>query len=415
MDAVFPDLKPEAVITRSGLEEQAKDLFGDTERIDIDCIGTSVDAEAQAAVFAQRARTLDADLLYVLFTSGSTGTPKGASICHQSVIDYIEAAVKAFGVSETDVFGNQHPFYFDGSVWDVYAPLKLGATLEIIPEKLFAWPIRLLEYLVARKVTTIHWVPTAYINLSKLNALKNFDLSGQLKTIVVAGEVMPNKHLNYWRRHIPNARYINLYGPTEITVGCTYYIVDRPFADDEPLPIGNAFPNVEVLVLGEDDRLITDASGGKGELCVRGTSLSRGYYRNPEKTKEAFVQNPLNDAYPELIYRTGDLVKYNERGEIMYLSRKDFQIKHYGYRIELGEIETAVSSIPEIAMNCCLYDQKRSKIVLFAEGDLELPEIQERIKTLIPDYMQPNRLVRMQKMPLNANGKIDREKLKELI
>ena len=226
---------------------------------------------------------------------------------------------------------------------------------------------------------------------------------------------MPVKQLNYWRKNLPEAFYANLYGPTEITDACTYFIVDREFADEEPLPIGIPMRNTDILVLDDQDRLITDEQGGVGELCVRGTSLSKGYYNNPEKTQSAFVQNPLNTAYPELIYRTGDVVKYNERGEIIYLSRKDFQIKRFGYRIELGEIETAVSAIPEIALNCCLYDDKRDKLVLFIEGQMELSEVNDRISHLVPDYMRPNRLICMDKMPINANGKIDRVKLKELI
>ena len=152
-----------------------------------------------------------------------------------------------------------------------------------------------------------------------------------------------------------------------------------------------------------------------GELCVRGTSLSMGYYNNPEKTREAFVQNPLNPAVTETIYRTGDLVRYNDYGELLYLSRKDFQIKHMGHRIELGEIETAVSSIPEIALCCCLYDEKHQKIVLFIEEELDKAYINGQISGLVPEYMLPGKVVSLEKMPINANGKIDRVKLKELL
>ena len=224
---------------------------------------------------------------------------------------------------------------------------------------------------------------------------------------------MPNKILNIWRKYIPNAIYANLYGPTEITDACTYYLVNREFADEEPLPIGLPMKNTDVLILNERNQLVDNEE--IGELYVRGTSLSLGYYNNYEKTREVFVQNPLNTKYPEIIYRTGDLARYNEKGEILYVSRKDFQIKHMGHRIELGEIETAVSSIDGIAMNCCLYDEKRSKIVLVTEGVLELQEINEKIKDLIPEYMLPDRLIQVEKMPVNANGKIDRAKLKEKI
>lgn len=367
----------------------------------------------EAALEAARRRGVDTDLLYVLFTSGSTGVPKGVTINHRAVIDYIDWVTETFAITEKDSFGNQAPFYFDNSILDIYSTLKTGATTYIIPKNLFAQPVPLLEYLKEKKINTIFWVPSALIVVAKLKAFRNVDLSDTLRRVLFCGEVMPNKQLNVWRKFLPDVQYANLYGPTEITDACTYYIVDREFSDEEPLPIGFPMPNTDILVLNEKDELVTGDESG--ELCVRGTSLSMGYYKNPEKTREAFVQNPLNQAVPELIYRTGDIVKYNERGEIIYLSRKDFQIKHMGHRIELGEIETAVSSLEEVSLCCCLYDEKRQKIVLFIEEELDKAYINEKISRLVPEYMLPNKLLRVEKMPINANGKIDRVKLKEYI
>ena len=264
-----------------------------------------------------------------------------------------------------------------------------------------------------KRVSTIFWVPSALIVVAKLKAFRNVDLSDTLRRVLFCGEVMPNKQLNVWRKYLPGVQYANLYGPTEITDACTFYMVDREFLDEEPLPIGVPMPNTDIIVLNEKDEPVTGEESG--ELCVRGTSLSMGYYKNPEKTREAFVQNPLNTAVPELIYRTGDIVRYNERGELIYLARKDFQIKHMGHRIELGEIETAVSSLAEISLCCCLYDEKRKKIVLFIEEELDKAYVNEKISCLVPEYMLPNKLVRVEKMPINANGKIDRVKLKEYI
>lgn len=371
------------------------------------------DGTREAALEAARRKGIDTDLLYVLFTSGSTGVPKGVTINHRAVIDYIDWVTETFAITEKDSFGNQAPFYFDNSILDIYSTLKTGATTYIIPKTLFAQPVPLLEYLKEKKINTIFWVPSALIVVAKLKAFRNVDLSGTLRRVLFCGEVMPNKQLNVWRKFLPDVQYANLYGPTEITDACTYYIVDREFSDEEPLPIGFPMPNTDILVLNEKNEPVTGEE--PGELCVRGTSLSMGYYKNPEKTREAFVQNPLNQAVPELIYRTGDVVKYNERGEIIYLSRKDFQIKHMGHRIELGEIETAVSSLPEISLNCCLYDEKRQKIVLFIEEELDKAYINEKISHLVPEYMLPNKVIRVEKMPINANGKIDRVKLKEYI
>ena len=367
----------------------------------------------QQIIDAARSKGIDTDLLYVLFTSGSTGVPKGVTINHRSVIDYIDWVTETFDITEKDSFGNQAPFYFDNSILDIYSTIKSGATTYIVPKNLFAQPVPLLEYLKEKKINTIFWVPSALIVVAKLKAFRNVDLSDTLQRVLFCGEVMPNKQLNIWRQFLPDVLYANLYGPTEITDACTYYIVDREFSDDEPLPIGIPMANTDILILNDKNELV--AGDEVGELCVRGTSLSMGYYNNPEKTKEAFVQNPLNPCVPETIYRTGDLVKYNEYGEIVYLSRKDFQIKHMGHRIELGEIETAVSSLEEISLCCCLYDEKHQKIVLFIEVELDKAYINERISRLVPEYMLPGKVITLKQMPINANGKIDRVKLKEFL
>lgn len=411
VNKILEVLQPSLVVTTAALREafEAYDYQGDYMIFE----DASVMEADEEAIDATRGKGIDTDLLYVLFTSGSTGVPKGVTINHRSVIDYIDWVTETFDITEQDSFGNQAPFYFDNSILDIYSTVKSGATTYIIPKNLFAQPVLLLEYLKERKINTIFWVPSALIVVAKLKAFRNVDLSDTLHRVLFCGEVMPNKQLNTWRKFLPDVLYANLYGPTEITDACTYYIVDREFADDEPLPIGIPMANTDILVLNDKDELVTGDE--VGELCVRGTSLSMGYYRNPEKTREAFVQNPLNPCVPETIYRTGDLVKYNDYGEIVYLSRKDFQIKHMGHRIELGEIETAVSSLPEIALCCCLYDEKRQKIVLFIEEELDKAYINGQISRLVPEYMLPNKVVTLQKMPINANGKIDRVKLKELL
>lgn len=411
VNKILEVLQPSLVVTSAALQDAFKSYNYEGDYLIFE-EASALPADKQA-IDATRGRGIDTDLLYVLFTSGSTGVPKGVTINHRSVIDYIDWVTETFEITQQDSFGNQAPFYFDNSILDIYSTIKTGATTYIIPKNLFAQPVPLLEYLKEKKINTIFWVPSALIVVAKLKAFRNVDLSDTLQRVLFCGEVMPNKQLNIWRKFLPDVLYANLYGPTEITDACTYYIVEREFADDEPLPIGIPMANTDILILNDKDEPV---SGDEvGELCVRGTSLSMGYYNNPEKTREAFVQNPLNPCVPETIYRTGDLVKYNDYGEIVYLSRKDFQIKHMGHRIELGEIETAVSSLPEIALCCCLYDEKRQKIVLFIEEELDKAYINGQISRLVPEYMLPNKVVTLQKMPINANGKIDRVKLKEFI
>ena len=334
--------------------------------------------------------------------------PKGAVLSHKNVISYTEWFSKTFDISSETVFGNQTPFYFSMSVSDVYSTIKSGATLCIIPKACFSFPINLIKFLNENKVNTIYWVPSA---ISIVANLKLFDYlkPEHLKKVLFAGEVMPTKQLNYWIHNLDkDILFANLYGPTETTDICTYYVVDRQFRDDEPLPIGRHCDNCDVMIVTDKNKLAK--VGEEGELYVRGSFVAYGYYGNDEKTKSAFVQNPLNPYYPEIVYKTGDLVKENEKGEIMYITRKDFQIKRMGYRVELGEIETAAGSIENIEECVCVFDKSSDKIILVYQGKkLTAEEILKCLKAKIPGYMMPDRVEKVALMPHNQNGKIDRK------
>ncbi|EKQ50223.1 MULTISPECIES: amino acid adenylation domain-containing protein [unclassified Clostridium] len=358
-----------------------------------------------------RRKMIDTDPLYILFTSGSTGIPKGVIVCHRSVIDYADWVVKTFNLNESTVFGNQTPFYFSMSVLDIFATIRSGATLHIIPKMLFSFPIKLLEYVREKEINTIYWVPSALSIVANLGALDVVKLPN-LKKILFAGETMPTKQLNTWRKHVPDAIYANLFGPTEITDIGIYYIVDREFNDDEPIPIGIPCDNVDALVVDENGKLVEEC-GKIGELLIRGSFLACGYYNNPQKTKEVFIQNPLNNSYPETVYCTGDLVYWNENRELVYVSRKDFQIKHMGNRIELGEIENAMSALDGVDMCCCLYNKKNDQIVAVYSGNLEKTKLSQLLKKKLPRYMIPNVCYNRESMPINMNGKIDRKKLND--
>lgn len=350
---------------------------------------------------------VDTDAVYSIFTSGSTGIPKGVVVSHRGVLDYIDWAVDTFKFDSSLIIGNQAPFYFDNSTLDIYLMYATGSTLVVIPEGLFSFPAKLIGFLNEEKINFVFWVPFVLMSVANMNILASIKPE-YLHDVFFAGEVMPNKHLNYWRKILPECRYVNLYGPTEITVDCTYYVVERKFSDSESLPIGFPCKNSDVLIIKDDGTLAK--TNEQGELCVRGTSLALGYYNDPEKTAKAFIQNPFNKHYPEIIYCTGDLVYTNEFDEIMYVGRKDSQIKHNGYRIELGEIENAVLGTKLIKNVCVVYNFVGKEICMFYENETEVGpgELRKRLINKIPRYMIPAHFIRVDVLKQNTNGKIDR-------
>jgi acyl-coenzyme A synthetase/AMP-(fatty) acid ligase len=290
-----------------------------------------------------------------------------------------------------------------------------GATLVIVPETLATFPPKLVEFLIEKKINWIFWVPTIMVNIANLDLFATYQLP-HLRTIWFAGEVFPTKHLNYWRRHLPHAKFVNLYGPIEITLDCTYYVVEKDLPDEMPVPIGFPCRNTDVLILNDDNK--SAGINEKGELCVRGTSLAMGYYNDPEKTAKAFVQNPLNPHYPEWIYRTGDIVYKNESGEIIFAGRRDFQVKHLGYRIDLGEIEhVIVNTWGKVRNGCIVYNPHKKEICLFYEGAEEIsPAVFRKDLVLyLPKYMIPTDFRFFTELPRNPNGKIDRNLLATII
>ncbi len=407
--AIARKLKPSLVLADDANYEEACGVFAglDIEVLRVeDLMQEAID---EGLLSERRANALDCDPLYINFTSGSTGTPKGVVVGHRSVIDFIQSFTCIFDITHDDVIANQAPFDFDVSVKDIYSGLACSSSVHMIPREYFSVPTKLMDFLCEREVTVCTWAVSAMCFVSIMGGFE-YKTPATIRKVIFSGEVMPVRQLKVWQKALPEAMFVNVYGPTEVTCNCTYHIINEEYADDEVIPMGVPFPNEKVFLLDADNRLV-ETQGVEGEICVGGTALALGYYNDPEKTAAAFVQNPLNTSYQETVYRTGDIGIYDCKGRFVYVSRKDHQIKHMGQRIELGEIDAAAQAVDGVTRACALYDSRRKKILLFYTGACEKDVLVDSLRSRLPQYMVPNRTRQIDQMPLNKNGKIDRAAL----
>lgn len=390
----------------------------------INCADKSFDLKRYEAVayedlknekqeIVSRKKVIDIQPLYGIFTSGSTGVPKLVVKNHMSLISFIDEYVETFKFSADDVQGNQIPFYFDASTKDLFTTLKVGCTTKIISKAYFSQPGKLAEYVENNGITSICWVPSALAMLSMFNVFSKYPLKN-VKRVLFVGEAMHVKQLNIWVKALPWAEFINLYGSTENAGNCLYHVIKEEVTA-ERVPIGKPFANVDVFLLDDEDKLIPSRNTEElGEICLTGNTLALGYYKNSCQCGK-FCQNPLNDCYYERIYRTGDLAKYDENGNIVYICRKDCQIKLSGYRIELCDIDITAMNLDGVKSACSIFDEEKKKIILFYSADQEMQSsLIEHMKKKLPVYMVPSKFIQFDEIPLNANGKVHRTKLKEI-
>ena len=402
-------VEPAAIISTTRQIKSIEGIIPSTMKVILlDEAGGTADVDS-ADIIGRLSTIIDTDPSCIINTSGSTGTPKGVVLNHKSFFDFIDWAIDTFHFDDDLVMGSLSPIVFDIYSFELCMLMAKASTLVVLPAHLAAFPAKILEVLEQHKVNFLFWVPTIMVNIANMDLLSAFKLKS-LRTVWFAGEVFPTKQFNYWHHHLSEVTFANLYGPIEITLDCTYYIINKEIPDEEPLPIGYPCRNTDILILDDEDRAVTEP-GVEGELCVRGTSLAMGYYNNPEKTAAAFVQNPLNKAYPELIYRTGDIVCLNDEGLIMFKGRKDNIVKHMGYRTDLGEIEHVIINTLKLVKNgCIVYNQSEKQITLFYEAEQEIPvsEFRLQIGKVLPKYMIPTTFHHLEQLQRNANGKIDR-------
>lgn len=408
-------IEPVLIITDSKNSAVLQDLMGIVPVFIIDDVDweEGVDKEDVRRLWRH---VIDTDPFCIINTSGSTGTPKGVALNHLSFLDFIYRSHEAFNIGENEVMGSLSPIVFDIYVLELCLLMYRSTTLVLLPAHLSAFPVKLMDIMQQREVSFIFWVPTIMVNIANMGLLDKVPLP-HLRLVWFAGEVFPTKQFNIWRKALPHVRFANLYGPIETAVDSIYYIIDREIPDDEPIPIGYAYRNTDIILLDDNNSKVTEV-GVEGEICVRGSSLALGYYNNPVKTAAAFVQNPLNTHYPERIYRTGDIGVINERGEIVFKGRKDSLIKHQGYRIELCEVEHVIVNTLKLVRNgCVVYDYNKKDITMFYENDdeINISEFRRVLSKHLPRYMVPSKFIREDELIRNTNGKIDRLHYKNVV
>ena len=407
---IFNVIQPSCLVTSAKSRPLVEKISPSMPLIVVDEIADAAVPVAFEEELAKRLEGLiDTDPLCIINTSGSTGTPKGVVLNSRSFFDFLNCSVETWGLGDDEVLASLSPAIFDIYSYELTLLMVKSASLLVIPEGFAMFPVKILELMKKHFATFLFWVPTIMVNIANMGLLDKMDVPS-LRHIWFAGEVFPTKQFNVWyRKFRGQSRFVNLYGPIEITLDCTWFEITREYDDDKPLPIGFACRNTDILILNEKNERV--GRNEEGEICVRGTGLAMGYYNNPEKTAAAFVQNPLNRAYPELIYRTGDVGLVNDDGEIIFKGRKDTLIKHSGYRIELSEIEHIILNKLKLVKNCCVvYNWNKKEITLVYEddGELDVASLRRQMAAELPKYMIPTAYVFMRELPRGGTGKIDR-------
>lgn len=383
-----------------------------------DCIPWS--ALARPAGPPPPARLMEHDLAYVMYTSGSTGVPKGLMHTHYSGLSYARLSAHTYGVSASDRLANHSPLHFDMSTFEYFTGPLCGATTVIIPEGYTKLPASLAKLIDDERITIWYSVPYALVQLLLRGALEQRDLSS-LRWVNFGGEPFPPKHLAGLMRRLPSARFSNVYGPAEVNQ-CTYYHVPALSAEnesrlsEEQAPIGRAWDDTEVLVLGDDD--VPVAGGDVGELVVRTPTMMRGYWGRPDLNAKAFYRRQAFGHYDDVFYRTGDLVREDGQGELHFLGRKDRQVKSRGHRVELDEIEIALSGHADVE-ECAAFvlaDTDGSSslcaaAVLRPGATAGERDIAAHLQGVLPWYAVPARIALLEDFPRTGSGKIDRRAL----
>ena len=374
------------------------------------------DALPSQSVAPPSVSVIDHDLAYVLFTSGSTGTPKGVMLSHLNALTFVNWGFDTFSITAQDRLSNHAPFNFDLSVFDIFVAIKAGAAISLVPEGLSVYPVQLSSFIQDQRITVWYSVPTVLALLQSRGQVDQRDLSS-LRWVLFAGEVFPTKHLRALMQKLPHPRYANLYGPTETNV-CAYYEVE-PISPEEsaPIPIGKACANTYLVAIDAEGGKVT-GPGKEGLLYARGSIVMQGYYGRPKESAACFIRNPFAIGREENLYCTGDWVTLDEKGNFLFVGRKDHMIKTRGYRVELGEIEAVMVTHPAVneAVALPIPDEAigntiRAIVTISNSSSLTSTELKRHCAEKLPPYMVPEEVEFRDSLPRTGNGKIDRQRL----
>jgi amino acid adenylation domain-containing protein len=375
------------------------------------------DLRAFTAAPATRRGTSE-DVAYIIYTSGSTGGPKGVAVPHRAAVSWADWGGRVAAVGPADRIGSQVPLHFDISVFDIFVTAWAGASLAIVPDRISLLPWELAGFLERRAVTMMYWLPSTLVQVVLRGGLETRNLE-RLRVVFFAGEVFAAKHLARWMRAAPNAAFYNLYGSTEACAS-TYYRVPPSVRDDEPIPIGHPCDDMDVIAVSEAGDPIKE--GGVGELLVRGPMVMKGYWRQPDLTRQTLRQNPRHDAYPDPVYRTGDLVTLRADGAFAFVGRKDTQVvKIRGFRVDLNEIEQVLlrhRAVMEAAVVVVRGSEGAERIRAAVVGDsaaVSEDGLLEVCRSVLPSYMVPASVSLREDLPRTATGKVDRSGVRALL
>jgi L-proline---[L-prolyl-carrier protein] ligase len=377
---------------------------------------TFADSLPSQPVASPAVNVIDQDLAYILFTSGSTGSPKGVMLSHLNALTFVNWACDTFAICDADRLSSHAPFNFDLSVFDIFAAIKAGAAISLVPEGLSAFPVQLSSFIQDQGITVWYSVPMVLTMLGTHGKLHERDFS-RLRLILFAGEVFPIKHLRNLRRMLLQPRMANLYGPTETNV-CTWYEVGQiPENQTTPVPIGKACANMAVVAIDEAGRPVL-APGQEGLLYARGSNVMQGYYGRPSESAACFISNPLAPGRDEKMYCTGDWVTIDEKGDFLLIGRKDHMIKTRGYRVELGEIEAVMVAHPAVneAVALAIPDEAignaiHAVVTISDSNSLTSTELKRHCAKKLPSYMVPEEIEFCETLPRTGTGKVDRQRL----